>query len=248
MGVSGVLAERTVVITGGGTGLGAAMVRRFTEEGARGVVLDLPQEVSLPPAWSLIPIDVRDEESVEKAMAEAAARLGTMDVVVANAGVVPGWSRLAEIHAASWDAVFDVNVRGVMLTIQKALAYMSRPGSIVVTGSLNSWRGDPNIAAYAASKHAVLGLVRSAALDLGPEGIRVNAVAPGPVATRALMDRLRTRRPDGDADDGLRALADRTALRRIATEDDIANCALFLASSMSDAITGQIIHVDGGIL
>ena len=140
-----------------------------------------------------------------------------------------------------------MNVRGVLLTIQKALRYLRRPGAIVVTGSLNSWRGDPNIASYAASKHAVLGLVRSAALDLGPEGIRVNAVAPGPVATEALLERLRRRSPDGDPAHGLRALADQTALRRIATEDDVANAVLFLAGDASSAITGQIIHVDGGI-
>jgi NAD(P)-dependent dehydrogenase (short-subunit alcohol dehydrogenase family) len=122
-------------------------------------------------------------------------------------------------------------------------------GAIVVIGSLNSWRGDGNIAGYVASKHAVLGLVRSAAIDLGTRGIRVNAIGPGPVATDALRSRMAQRAASGGPplDEALRAAAAMTSLRRIATVENVAGTALFLASELSAGITGQLLPVDGGL-
>ena len=123
-------------------------------------------------------------------------------------------------------------------------------GAIVAVGSVNSWRGDRNLASYAASKHAVLGLVRSFALDLGRRGIRVNALGPGPIATDALLERMRTRErergiPVEDALAGARA---QTALGRIATIDEVAAAALFLSSDLSSGITGHLLPVDAGLL
>src|SRR5439155_18526299 len=121
--------------------------------------------------------------------------------------------------------------------------------SLVVIASLNAWRGDPNLIAYTASKHAVLGLVRSVALDLGSRGIRVNAIAPGPVATDAMVGRMRRREapPGLPVDEALAAAARQTALGRIATVDEVAGAALFLASDLSSGVTGQLLHVDAGI-
>jgi NAD(P)-dependent dehydrogenase (short-subunit alcohol dehydrogenase family) len=121
-------------------------------------------------------------------------------------------------------------------------------GTIVVTGSINSTKGDPNIAAYVASKHAALGIIKSAALDLGRDGIRVNGIAPGPVATKALISRIESRlRESGTSlDEYLEKLAGQTALGRIATEEEVINTIEFLASDLSSGITGQLISVDGG--
>jgi NAD(P)-dependent dehydrogenase (short-subunit alcohol dehydrogenase family) len=136
-----------------------------------------------------------------------------------------------------------------MATLKHASARLRDGGAIVVIASLNAWRGDPNLAIYAASKHAVLGLVRSAALDLGARGIRVNAIAPGPVATDALLERMRRRADAGGlpVEDALAVAARDTALGRIATVDDVAGAALLLASELSSGITGVLLPVDGGL-
>jgi NAD(P)-dependent dehydrogenase (short-subunit alcohol dehydrogenase family) len=242
------LEGRRAVVTGGASGLGLAIARRFAEEGATGYVLDLPGALGgeRPDGWAALPVDVGDETSVAKAF-EA---VGSCDVVVAAAGIVPSWAPTAGVDLATWDEVFSVNARGVMATIKHAAPALRDGGAIVAMGSLNSWRGDPNIAAYVGSKHAVLGIVRSAALDLGARGIRVNALAPGPIATEALLARMRRRELERGiaVDDALATAASQTALRRIATVDEVANAALFLASDLSSGITGHLLPVDAGML
>jgi NAD(P)-dependent dehydrogenase (short-subunit alcohol dehydrogenase family) len=239
------LAGRVVAVTGGARGLGAAIVCRFAGEGATGVVLDLPSELGgeLPDGWRGVEVDVRDDASVEAAFAEA----GRLDALVAAAGIVPGWASIRAIDLELWDEVFRVNVRGMISTLKHAT--VADGGAIVAIGSLNSWRGDPNIAAYVASKHAVLGIVRSAALDLGRRGIRVNALGPGPIATEALLARMRTRERElgVTVDDALASAAAQTALGRMATADEVAGAALFLASDLSSGVTGHLIPVDAGV-
>jgi NAD(P)-dependent dehydrogenase (short-subunit alcohol dehydrogenase family) len=244
------LAGKTAVVTGGANGLGAGIVRRFAAEGANGVALDLPTAATdgLPSGWSSVGADVRDDASVAAAFAEIGGRHATVDVVVAAAGIVPGWADVASVDLEQWDDVFAVNVRGMVSTFQHALPLMTTTGAIVAIGSLNSWYGDPNLTTYVASKHAVLGIVRSAALDLGRRGIRVNAIGPGPIATDALLARMARRErelgiPTADA---LDAAARRTALGRMATVDEVAGAALFLASDLSSGITGHLLPVDAG--
>jgi NAD(P)-dependent dehydrogenase (short-subunit alcohol dehydrogenase family) len=240
------LEGKKAVVTGGANGLGAGIVRRFAAEGAVGVVLDLESSLGreLPRGWIERALDVRDEQSVADALAQA----GEIDVLVAAAGIVPGWRETAQIDLDEWDEIFRVNVRGMAATFKHAR--LVDGGAIVAIGSLNSWRGDPNIASYVASKHAVLGLVRSAALDLGKRGIRVNALGPGPIATDALLARMRTRERElgVPVEDALAAAARQTALGRMATIDDVAGAALFLASDLSAGVTGHLVPVDGGIL
>ncbi|GGK50893.1 SDR family NAD(P)-dependent oxidoreductase [Salinarimonas ramus] len=241
---------RTALVTGAAGGLGLAIARRFAEEGARGVGIDRDAAEGLPAGWSALAADVTDENALAAAFAEAGRRLGGLDVVVANAGLVPPWRETEHLDLEEWDRVFAVNVRGVAATLKHAVPLMkARGGSIVVMGSLNSRRAHPRQALYTATKHAVLGLVRAAAADLGRYGIRVNAIGPGPVATQALRTRLATRAAAAGADPGdeLAAMAGATHLRRIATEDDVADAALVLASDLSRAITGQIVPVDGGL-
>lgn len=241
------LAGRRALVTGGANGLGAGIVRRLAAAGADGVVLDLPGalQADLPASWTGIGVDLRDDA----ATADAFAAIGELDVVVGSAGIVPGWAGIADLDLDAWDEVFRVNVRGVISTIRHAQRRMPRGGAIVAVGSLNSWRGDRNLTSYVASKHAVLGIVRSAALDLGPRGIRVNAVAPGPVATEALLARVASREAELGigAETALSMMAGQTALRRIATVEDVAEATLFLASDMAAGITGQLLPVDCGI-
>src|SRR5262249_24648864 len=151
--------------------------------GAVGLAVDLPAAdwADGPPAgWHRAAADVTVEADLQASVRTATERFGRIDITVANAGLVPPWSQTAEIDLAQWDAVFAVNVRGVIATIKAAVPAMrERGGSIVLMGSMNSWRGHPQQCLYVASKHAVLGIVRATALDLGRYGIRVNALAPG---------------------------------------------------------------------
>jgi NAD(P)-dependent dehydrogenase (short-subunit alcohol dehydrogenase family) len=233
------------VVTGGAQGLGAAIVHRFAAEGAHGTVIDVSgPTTALPPGWSAVAADVRDEAAIAEAVGSE-----RLDVLVAAAGVVPRWAVTSEQDLSDWDAVFQVNARGVMATIKAAVPLMADGSSIVVMASINAWRGDPNLASYVASKHAALGIVRAAALDLGRRGIRVNALAPGPIATDAMLGRMATRErelgiPQSEA---LAAAARQTALGRIATVDEVASAALFLAADLASGVTGHLLPVDGGI-
>ena len=229
----GLLDGRIAVVTGAASGLGAAIAARFTQEGAVVVSLDLPD------------CDVTQEAQVAAAM----ARLARIDVLVANAGVVPPWRSVEALDLTEWDRVFAVNVRGAAACMKHAAPRMAAGGAILAMASINAERAAASQALYTASKHAVLGLVRAAALDLGPRGIRVNALAPGPVATAALRKRLAARHAAGgmNPDETLQIEAARTPLRRIATEAEVAATALFLVSDLASAITGRMLRVDGGL-
>ena len=239
------LAGKTAVVTGGATGIGAAVVRALAAAGARGAVFDIAAADDCPDGWRSVIADVRDDA----ALAAAFQEIGGLDVLVAAAGIVPPWSSIATLDLDEWDEVMRVNARGVASTLSLAAAAAREGASMVVIASVNAWRGDPNLTAYTASKHAVLGLVRSAALDLGRRGIRVNAVAPGPIATEAMLGRLRRREETlgTSVDDALAAAAAATALGRIASVDEVAQAVLFLASGRSSGTTGHLLPVDGGI-
>lgn len=241
---------RRALVTGAANGIGAAVVECFAQAGAVGAGVDLAALDAPPEGWHGVAADVRSEDALERACHDAVERLGgPLDLVVAAAGVVPPWRGVAELDMDEWDNLFAINVRGVAATLKHAAPQMSDSGAIVVIASLNAWRGDGHLTSYTASKHAVLGIVRSAAIDLGSRGIRVNAVGPGPVATSALRERMGQRAQAGglEVDDALRAAAAQTSLGRIATTDDVAGAVLFLASPLADGITGQLLPVDGGL-
>ena len=244
------LTGRVGLVTGGSRGLGAAIARELAGAGAAGAVVDLA-EAPAPEGWSSLVADVRVETEVERAMRDTVERYGRLDVVVANAGVVPPWSDTDELDLDQLDEVFSINVRGVAATLKHGVAALKeRGGAIVVMASLNAWRAHPSQPIYTASKHAVLGLLRTAALDAGRYGVRVNGLGPGPVLTGALRERLERRAADGGlpVEQALADAAAGTALGRMATEDDVARAALFLASDLSSGITGALLPVDGGIL
>ena len=177
---SGLLDGRVALVTGGTRGLGAAIARTFAASGAIGAVVDL-EPGACPDGWISLAADVTLEADVERAVAATVERFGRLDVVVANAGVVPPWSDTSDLDL---DAL-DPRSRSTSVVLRRRLKYGARAlegsgGSIVVMASLNSWHAAPAQGAYTASKHAVLGLARTAALDLGADGIRVNADRPRP--------------------------------------------------------------------
>jgi NAD(P)-dependent dehydrogenase (short-subunit alcohol dehydrogenase family) len=245
------LSGRTAVVTGASRGLGRAIAERLDRAGAAIVAVDLPEALAaLPDRWRTEPLDLTDTDAPNLLKA-LAADLGTVDIVVANAGLVPPWRGMAELDAAEWQRVMTVNVWGVAATIgafADALAASGR-GSAIAMASINGYRAHPRQVLYTASKHAVIGIVRAAALDLGPRGIRVNALAPGAIATEALVGRVEARhRAGGPApEDALAALAAETALRRLATAEDVANVAHFLASDASAGMTGSVFPIEAGL-
>jgi len=242
---------RRFLVTGGARGIGSETVTLLAQHGAVGACLDLaPGPTPLPEGWHHVHADLVDDASTAHAVRSAHALLGGLDGVVASAGVVPGWSSIADADLDDYDRVMAVNARGLVSTIKHAAPLLDDGATIVALASLNAWRGDPNLVSYAASKHAVLGIVRSAAMELGRRRIRVNAVGPGPVATAALRSRMaaRAERTSTTVEDALDAAARLTALGQIATEHDVAHAVLFLSSAASAATTGQLLKVDGGLL
>lgn len=244
------MSGKIAIVTGGSSGIGAAIVNRFLEKGATVISLDLVKPSNQNQQAIHFDCDLTHEESVSLAFTDIKKNYGSVDIICANAGIVPAWSRITDTEFSDWKKVIDVNVNSLFLTISKGAELLkSGTGTVVITGSLNSWKGDANIASYVASKHAALGLLKSAALDLGREGIRVNGVAPGPIATQALISRVKSRikKDDKDVESFIQKFAEATALKRIATIDEVVNTIDFLANEQSSGITGQLIAVDCGV-
>ena len=241
------------VVTGGCRGIGRAIAEKLFAVGAQVTILDLESaiaEAGLPDDWRTEAVDYAADE-FEDRVAKVAGSFGKLDVLVANAGVVPPWRGIADLDFGEWERVFRINVAGVAFTLKHfapALAE-SGNGSAVLMASINAYKGHAPQTLYVSTKHAVLGIARSAALDLGPRGVRVNAIAPGPIATDALADRLRRRHEFGgpSPSEALADFASDTALGRLARQEDVAEVALFLSSRRSHAITGQLIPVESGL-
>ena len=246
------LENKIALVTGGARGLGAAVIHCLSSHGAQGSAVDRDppgDEPHLPTQFIAIQADVKDEESLKTAIEQTVARFGRLDIVVANAGVVPPWSETADLDLGQWDEVMAINARGTLATIKHAIAPLSRTrGSIVITGSINSIVAHPRQLVYTASKHAVLGILKATALDLGRYGIRVNGIAPGPIATDALLNRIQHRAKSGPSEsEAMAALAAQTALGRLATAAEVASTVAFLAGAGASGITGQLIRVDAGM-
>ncbi len=251
MGNAQDLEGRSAVVTGGARGLGRAIAERLARAGAAITVVDLPDALGdLPGSWTAAPIDLAaaGADAELRALAEAAGRV---EIVVANAGIVPPWRSIDALDAAEWQRVMTVNTWGVAATIGAFTGAMaaSGQGSAIVMASLNGYRAHPKQVLYSASKHAAIGIMRAAALDLGRRGIRVNALAPGPIATEALVGRVEARAATGGpaATAALAAMAEETALGRMVTVEDVANAAHFLASDASAGMTGTVFPIDAGL-
>jgi NAD(P)-dependent dehydrogenase (short-subunit alcohol dehydrogenase family) len=252
MAMTRLLDGQIALITGGTRGLGRAIAQRFAMEGCGGALIDLASaqaEGDAPDGFTVIAGDVGDEASLAAAVKQTLATFCKLDIVIANAGLVPPWRETEMLDLAEWDRVMAVNVRGIALTLKHTVpALKEKGGAIVAMASINAFTAHPRQMLYTASKHAVLGIVRAAARDLGRYGIRVNAVAPGPIATEALIERIRKRALSGSTEEqAFAALAQETALGRLATADEVAKAALFLASDLASGISGELLPVDAGL-
>ncbi|SHO66756.1 NAD(P)-dependent dehydrogenase, short-chain alcohol dehydrogenase family [Pseudoxanthobacter soli DSM 19599] len=255
--MSRLLGRRVALVTGASRGLGLAICRRFAAEGAAGTAFDLPgaeaeATAALPHGFAFAGGDVRDEDALAAAVADTVDRHGRLDILVANAGLVPPWRETEALDFDEWDRVMAVNVRGVAAALKQAIPALKAAGggTVVAMASVNAVVAHPRQMLYTASKHAVLGIVRAAARDLGRHGIRVNGLAPGPIATEALVARIAARAENGTgpaSDAALDSFAAATALGRLATVDDVAKAALFLACDLSSGITGALLPVDAGL-
>src|SRR5487761_2492902 len=238
------LKGKTAVITGGATGIGRAAAKRFIEEGAFVFIFGRRQEAldaavaDLGPNARAVKGSVSNLADLDRLYAAVKAERGTLDIVFANAGVGSQLA-LGKITAEHIDETFDVNVKGTIFTVQKALPLMGKGGSIILTGSSAGTTGAPAFTAYSASKAAVRNLARTWAEDLKGTGIRVNVLTPGAVATELATAAL------GEA--GLKAYGEKTALQRMGDPVELGAVAAFLASSDSSFMTGSEVAVDGGL-
>ena len=238
------LKGKTAVITGGGTGIGLATAKRFIEEGAFVYITGRRQEpldtavAELGPNARAVQGSVADLGDLERLFATVKAERGSLDILVANAGfgeLVP----LGQITPAQYDRAFDVNVKGVLFTVQSALPLMDKGGSIILTGSTTGSMGTPNFSIYSATKAAVRNFARSWALDLRGTGIRVNVLSPGPTLTE-LAEEVVGR-------DAMIEMGAGTPIGHVGAPAEIAGVAAFLASSDSSFMTGSEVFADGGL-
>lgn len=246
------LAGRHAVITGGAGGLGRAAARHFLAAGAAVVLADIDGDAlaqaaaQLPTGVHTLRCDVADAQECERLVHEAEAFFGgAFDIFLANAGR-PFAGPLAQASAQEIRRVVEVNVIGAILSAQAALRSLvrGRDPSLLFTGSLQSVTGRAGRSVYTASKHAVAGLVKSLALEMGPAGVRVNGIAPTVVDTPFLHAAYA--QAGIEPGPALQSAAQGLPLGRIPTADDFAATAVFLASPAARAITGQMVMVDCG--
>jgi NAD(P)-dependent dehydrogenase (short-subunit alcohol dehydrogenase family) len=245
------MATPVVLVTGALTGIGRATALAFARKGARVVVSGRHDEAGQALVADLaaaggegefVRADVRREDDVRNLVDRAVARFGRLDVAVNNAGTEGKPGPLTEQTPENYSAIFDTNVLGTMLSLKHELRVMCAQGggSIVNLSSIVGHKALPGAPLYVASKHAVEGLTRAAAIEGAGYGVRVNAVAPGPIATE-MLDRFAG---DGDKKAGFLASV---LMKRAGTPDEIAEAIVFLASDAAAFVTGHILAIDGGM-
>lgn len=245
--MAGELENKVAVVTGASRGLGKAIAELFADEGAKVVLLDLKQHWAEAAANEIVArggdaiglaADVSDRDAVAAAMAQCVARHGRIDILVNNAM----WNRydpLEDINSETLARMTGVGLAGIVWGMQAAVPHMAAGSSIINIGSMAGRLGSRGSILYSAVKAGVDGLTRAASVELGPKGIRVNAIAPSTVATEGVLAIL--------SEDNLALRVEQTPLGRLGETGDIAQTALWLAGERAGFITGQSIAVDGGI-
>jgi 3alpha(or 20beta)-hydroxysteroid dehydrogenase len=234
------LAGKVAVVTGGASGIGAATVRRFARAGARVVIGDVAdaREIAREIDGLALTTDVSREAEVERLLETALRTYGRLDVVVSNAGIGAG-GFLAELREADLDANLSVNLKSVVWGIKHAAPRIADRGSIMSTASLAGVIGVPSYGAYVASKAAIIGITKTAALELAPRGVRVNCVCP------ATIDTPMARNDAGSVEARIAELLH--PLGRMGQPEEVAALFHVLAADESAFITGQAIAIDGGL-
>ena len=245
---------KVAVITGGAGGIGRAAARRFIEEGASVLIVDVDKdsladscaEISSNQISYLVG-DVANWNDNLEMIKIAEERYGGVDIFLANAGIEGDISSILDYDEDVFDRLVAVNIKGPFLGLKAAVPAMIKrgSGSVVITSSIGGVRGGPRLAPYVTSKHAVIGLMKSAAKEFAGEGVRVNAVNPSPVETR-MMRSIEKGLMEEDPDAIKKAMQSNIPMGRYAEPVDVANLMLFLASDESRFITGSIHMVDGG--
>jgi NAD(P)-dependent dehydrogenase (short-subunit alcohol dehydrogenase family) len=243
------LEGKTAVVTGGNSGIGLASAKRLHEEGARVLITGrdartLDAAVSAIGAGAIaLQSDVSKLEDIDRLFSVVESKLGKIDVLFANAGIAR-FAPYSDSQAALFDELFATNVKGVYFTLQKALPHLNDGASVILNTSVVASKGTGNMGIYAATKAAVRSFARTAATELQGRNIRVNAVAPGPIATPIFGRSGLTE----EQIEGFKAgIASRVPLGRIGRPEEIASAVAFLASNDSSYITGIELNVDGGM-
>ncbi len=246
------LAGKKALITGGGGGMGRAMVKAFSAEGAEIFTNDIAQAGLDGTMSELAPgsapvhaglYDLATVDGVQQLAADAEKALGQVDIIVNNAGIFDYLVPTADMPLETWDRLFFVNVTSHFLLAQRLLPAMATrgTGAVISIASAAGLVGGGGGAAYTASKHAALGLMKQLAFEFGPQGVRVNAICPGIVRTPLLESALA-----GGGEEWLDSFSGMTASRRVGRPEEIASAALFLASDEASFMFGSVVSVDGG--
>lgn len=252
----GKLDGKVAIVTGAAGGIGAAAAALFAREGAKVMMVDR-DEARLAEAAraiggdavSYVAADVSDAAQTRRYVEATVERFGGIDVLFANAGIEGKVAPIVEYAVADFDRVLAVNVRGCFLGIQAAAPHIARRGggSVVITSSVAGVIGSPGLSAYIASKHAVIGLAKTAAIELAPLGIRVNTVNPGPIENR-MMRSIEEQASPGHGAQVKEGFLGMVPMKRYGTNDEIARIALFLASDDASYCTGAVFLADGGFV
>lgn len=248
------LKDKVAIITGGSGGIGIATAKRMTAEGAKVLLVDLDEDALKDAVAELghdkaayAVADVTDPEQTQAYVTAAVEKFGKLDILIANAGIEGVVKPITDYPIEMFDKVLAVNVRGIFLGLKYAMPELKKTkGNVVIMSSVAGLGGTPDVSAYITSKHALVGLMRTAALEGARDGIRVNSIHPSPVETR-MMRSLEEGFAPGHGGEAKKGFAASIPLQRYAEPDEIADAVVYLASDQAKFVTGVRLPVDGGM-